>query len=1076
LSPAKPPIDPEEPFGRGVPSGELEKRSGESQASSDSLKVLCDAVANIPFQNPESAKIILAHAAKQVSPSMGAALPGLLAESPDPDSALILFDRFISESQEIVHLLDRHNVLAHYAVVVFGHSRFLGETLIRNPDILQSFLKERNLDRSFAREDFQESLSRFRSRSFETDVSLLLARFKRREYLRIMLRDVLKIAPLAETTSEISALADVLIEETLRDAESVLQRRYGTPQHLDAEGRLVDTRFSVLSLGKLGGNELNYSSDVDLLYIFSDGQESPGATITNREYFVRLSQHITEALSRVTREGPVFRIDLRLRPQGNEGELAISLETALRYYTVIAHDWERQALIKIRHSAGDISVAREFIRRVQPQVYGEEPDRVDYGSAIDSDPAAEPDPSLKSGGFREQTQTPPVAAESDPSLHPGFRQWAPATLTPTKRLNFAAIKTALVAREKIQKHRYAQRAQRSSHGVIDVKLDHGGIRDIEFLVQCLQRVHGGAEPWLRSGGTLFSLQKLHDKQHISGKEFHNLTAGYEFLRHLEHRMQLRQGQQTHRLPSNTSELNVLRRSMEGYDPREYQIADLVSTVRRRMAAVAEIYQHVIYQQQSRSRVESLDIGFTLHSGPEPTSSDQSNQQILERLAQDAAELHQAISKENLGGHARKNLFRFLSSALTSSRRYAEVTRNARGVIRALALFEASDYLTDILIRYPDEIATLTDLEDAIPRVNSGYLFASPLGCGRATTDPVFEYVARSNNPHGDKLALLRKHFRHRILAVGARDITALCGVYESLDSTTAAAEDAIAAAVATAGNPDGLAVMAVGRLGSREMDVLSDADLLFVGEKESGRGALTKSAEQVMQALSAYTRDGMVFPVDTRLRPRGGAGDLLITPTQLATYFEQEAQPWEALMYTKLRFVAGSAALGDEAMRLADRLYRRYAIDPGFLDAAREMRDKLATAGLREKNLKTSPGAAYDIDFLSGFLLVKHGIQNKQGSLRDRLWRCAAAGLLEYSDAAQLDHAAEFLRTVEHVVRLVTGRAQKWLPAAEHAQEATEKLTSQILSRHFANGLEAELLRTFADVRSVYNRVLRKTC
>lgn len=986
----------------------------------------------LPFQNPQNAEVTLQRVTNKVSPSIAAALPALLGEAPDPDSALILFDRLISESPEIARLLDRHNVLAHYAIVIFGHSRFLGETLIRNTDILQSFLKEENLDRSFAREDFQQSLSRFRARSFETNGSLLLARFKRREYLRIMLRDVLKIAPLAETTAEISALADVMIEEALRDAESTLQRRYGTPQHLDAEGRLVDTPFSVLSLGKLGGNELNYSSDVDLLYIFGDGRESPDAPISNREYFVRLSQHVTEALSRVTREGPVFRIDLRLRPQGNEGELAISLETALRYYTVIAHDWERQALIKIRHSAGDTSLAREFIRRVQPQVYGDDIHPPDDG---------------KSELSNEET----------------------ASNGPAERLNFAAIKTALVARERMHKRR---RAQRLSGGALDVKLDRGGIRDIEFLVQCLQRVHGGPEPWLRSGGTLFSLQKLHDKQHISGKEFHSLTSGYEFLRHLEHRLQLRQGQQTHRLPSTQSELKILQRSMEGYDPREYQITELVTSVQRRMAAVAEIYQRIIYQQQARSQVDSPDIGFKLNSRPELSSADQSNQQVLERLAQDAPRLHQAISTENLSAHARKNLFRFLGSALTSSRRYAEVVRNQPAAIRALALFDASEYLTDILIRYPEEIATLTDLDDPIPRVDSGYLFASPLGRGRATVDPVFEYVATANNSHGEKLALLRKHFRHRILAVGARDINAQCGVYESLDSMTSAAEDAIAAAAGIAGHRDGMAIMAVGRLGSRELDVHSDADLFFVGERERDRGMLTKSAEHVMQALSAYTRDGMVFPVDTRLRPRGGAGELLVTPSQLASYFEKEAQPWEALMYTKLRFVAGSQALADQVMSLADKLYQRYAADTDFLNATRAMRDKLATTNYSERSFKTSPGGTYDIDFLTGFLLIKHGVPNKQGSLRDRLWRCAGAGLLEHSDAARLDHAAEFLRTIEHVVRLVTGRVQKWLPATEHAQQATETLTAQILNRQFANGLDTELLETLSKVRSIYNKVL----
>src|SRR5437660_2391374 len=460
---------------------------------------------NIPFQDPHTSNATLARIANRVSPALAAALPGLLAESPDPDAALLFFDRLVSESAEVVRLLNRNNFLAHYALLVFGHSRFLGETLIQNTDLLQSFLREKNLDRSFSREEFHESLARFRSRSFETDVSLLLARFKRHEYVRIMLRDVLKIAPLAETTSEISALADVLIEEALREADRRLQHRHGTPQHLDAEGRLVDTPFAIMSLGKLGGNELNYSSDVDLMYIFGDGEAPPNAAISNREYFIRLAQQVTEILSRVTREGPVFRIDMRLRPQGGEGELAISLSHALNYYAHGAHDWERQALIKARHSAGDEILAREFIRGVQRHIYGGSPDRAD-------------------------------------------------------RLNFEAIATSLASRETMHTRRRRSSLYDSNESV-DVKLGHGGIRDIEFMVQCLQRVYGGGEPWLRSGGTLFSLQKLHDKRHISGKEFHDLTSAYEFLRHLEHRLQLRQGQQTHRLSASEADLRILQRSM-----------------------------------------------------------------------------------------------------------------------------------------------------------------------------------------------------------------------------------------------------------------------------------------------------------------------------------------------------------------------------------------------------------------------------------------------------------------------------------------------------------------------------------
>src|SRR6185312_13687082 len=406
-------------------------------SSPQSAAHAADRLANIPFGDPDAAHSTFERISKRISNTLASVLISILADCPDPDSALLLFERLVIESSpDIIELLEEHPFVAHYATAVFGSSWYLGETLIANSDILHTFLRDKGLDHSCSREDFSEALARFHSRSFDRDPSLLLARFKRREYVRIMLRDVLRIAPLAETTAEISALSDVLIEEALRESASAMQHRFGSPQHLDAEGRVADTSFAVLSMGKLGGNEVNYSSDIDLLFLFGDGQEMPDAELSNREYFVRLAQQVTEVLSRPTSEGPVFRIDLRLRPQGNEGELAVSLSQALHYYVHGAHDWERQALIKVRYTAGDEKLARQFIHQVQPQVYREE-------------------------------------------------------------VNFAAIKTALLSREKIDRKRRNQ--TQLGHEAINVKIDRGGIRDIEFLVQCLQRVYGGSEPWLRSG-------------------------------------------------------------------------------------------------------------------------------------------------------------------------------------------------------------------------------------------------------------------------------------------------------------------------------------------------------------------------------------------------------------------------------------------------------------------------------------------------------------------------------------------------------------------------------------------------
>jgi [glutamine synthetase] adenylyltransferase / [glutamine synthetase]-adenylyl-L-tyrosine phosphorylase len=962
------------------------------------------------FQN-QSADVLLSRVQRQLSPDLAASLPALLSESPDPNSALLMFDRLITASPETLRLLNQHNSLAHYAIVVFGHSRFLGETLIQNTDLLHSLLREKKLDRSLSREEFYEALARFQSRTFETDFSLILSHFKRREYIRIMLRDVLKLAPLAETTAEISALSDVLIEHALREAHTRLRRRFDYPRHLDALSRLVDTPFAILSLGKLGGSELNYSSDVDLMYIFGDGDSAPGAAISAREYFIRLAQQVTEILSRVTRDGPVFRIDLRLRPQGGEGELAVSFSHALQYYAGEAHDWERQALIKVRHSAGDARLARAFIRAVQPHVYTEE-------------------------------------------------------------VNFAAIKTALVAREKMHARRFHRPTLEPGGRGINVKVDRGGIRDIEFLVQCLQRVYGGAEPWLRSGGTLFSLQKLHDKRHVSGKEFHELTGAYEFLRHLEHRLQLRQGQQTHRLPKDERELRILQRSMEGYVPGGYRAGYLVGLIEQRMAAVAEIYHRIVYQEQGRRHHETPDAPFELLATLEPGGADQSNEQILRRLAADAPGLYRTTIAPDLGAQARRNLFWFLWSAFSNSDRYAVLIRHPEAIDSALQLFDASDYLTETLVRHPEEIETLAEIAATPLRPPAAYLFEGPLGSGRAGPDPVFAYLAASGASYGEKLSLLRRQFRHRVFVAGARDITERRDVYDSLAATTAAADDAIAAAFTIAGGPPGLSVMALGRLGSGEFDVLSDVDLLFVCEEGHDREGLTRSAEQMMQALAAYTRDGMVFPVDARLRPRGGEGELVITPSQLAAYFETEAQAWEALMYTKLRFLAGSRSLAERTVAATQKLYRRFGADPAFAAQVREMRAKLDITDLHEKSFKTSPGASYDIDFLTAFLLIQRGIPEKNGSLRDRLWRCASAGLLEKADAAALDHAAELLRTVEHVVRLAVGRARKWLPATEHAGAVTEKLVSQILRRQFPEGLERELLSTLQNTRAIFQRIV----
>jgi glutamate-ammonia-ligase adenylyltransferase len=943
----------------------------------------------------------LARIRKRTSPSVYEFFVGLLSTAPNPDASVNLFDRLAeSNSGDLMRLFNQHPSLIHYAVAVFGHSPWLGETLIQNQDLFYSFARERRLDRSHSRDEFEENFARMRSRSFETDSAALLARFKRREYVRIMLRDVLGIATMAETTAEISALSDVLIEDALREAQSQLQRRFGTPQHLDQRGRVVDSRFSVLSLGKLGGNELNYSSDIDLLYLYDGGEEPAGSEISNREYFVRLAQNVTELLSRHTPEGPVFRIDLRLRPQGGEGEPAVPLAHAIHYYSHVAHDWELQAMIKARHSAGDVALAREFVRAVQPYVYRPE-------------------------------------------------------------LNFAAIRTALETRARIGSQRRKGLLKQVPQTGIDVKVDRGGIRDIEFLVQCLQRVYGGGESWLRSRGTLFALQKLRDKEHISSKDFHNLTNAYEFLRNLEHRLQLCQGQQTHRLPQAGDELNRLARSMVREGTGASTPEEFIAHVQRRMAAVQEIYQRVILQEQNQDPgAAEFQLQPEVAATPDSTHS-----QIMQRLAIDSPYLRELASRPEISQHARRNLDRFLSSAGTTSERYGAVLRSPTALERAMTAFEYSEFLTDILVRHPEEVSLLDTIAEASRREGHDDLFSAELGGVAAVPDPVFGYVAQAELDRGEAMAVLRQQYRRRVFLCGAEDLFRPRQVFETLYENTAAADAAISAALAISGSSSGFAVLSLGRLGTREFDLLSDADLLFVCDNHSNRPVVGRLAEQFMEALTAYTKDGTVFPVDARLRPHGREGELIVTPTQLQAYFAYEAKPWEALTYLKLRYVAGDRELADRILKVVQDGIAAMAHRSGFDDELREVRTKLEKSESGH-NFKTGAGGSYDLDYLAGVLQAKHQLWFA-GNLCERLRRLRDRDLLQAQDYEILARNARFLRTIEHGVRLVTGRARKWLPVAEHPRRAVRKVVWPMLDDNERFDLEMRLHEVLRQTRTV---------
>ena len=530
-----------------------------------------------------------------------------------------------------------------YLVAIFGYSGYLAETLLAEPELAVQFARDRNFIKLKSKEDLTQDFARFSTTNPDPWLAALLARFKRRNYLRIVLKDVLGLSTLGETTLELSTLADVILSDAYMFCDRELAKRYGQPQYRDAQGRIARAGFSIVSLGKLGGNELNYNSDIDLLFLYSHNGETTGgseqdSTITNKEYFVHLAHAITRTITQATPQGEVFRVDLRLRPEGEQGDLAISLSSSLEYYEHRARDWELQMLIKARHSTGDVKLTRDFLRGVEEYVY----------------------------------------------RSPG---------------DFVAVESILWARERISKKLRESRGQ-----AIDVKRHRGGIRDIEFLAQCLQRLHGREDHWVRSGGTLFALRKLNDKGWISDRDYAGLTTTYEFLRKVEHRVQMEAGQQTHRLPAEARSLDRLARRVgvevkAGERPGEA----LLRAVRKGFECVDEIYQRAIHPRKS-----APGTAFELKPVPtlSPEPGHQSFDSLLSFLEVQAPEMARLVREAELPDRARRNATRLLAAMVSSAERFAQARAQPETLRRALESAASSDYLTELLIHHPEDMELL----------------------------------------------------------------------------------------------------------------------------------------------------------------------------------------------------------------------------------------------------------------------------------------------------------------------------------------------------------------------------------
>ncbi|HEV7902820.1 MAG TPA: hypothetical protein VGO96_03175, partial [Pyrinomonadaceae bacterium] len=303
-------------------------------------------------------------------------IESLVRDLPDAEGARAFYERLAAEHGRVAQKLVRDEGLLSDALALAAWSPLLGTTLAQNPDYLSWLARERADTYVRTTEELGESLARFALTHSQVEPQVVLARFRRRELLRIYLRDVRRTNSIVETTEELSNLADTILAYALNLARQELGNRYGAPLCTDERGRKTTASFSVVALGKLGSRELNYASDIDLLFLYSDDGETSGAgeraaanKTTNREYFNRLAEKMTRLVGQQSGEGAAYRVDLRLRPHGRDGALSCSLAEALRYYRTTAQAWELQTLIRSRAAAGTPSLYARFAGEVRERVY-----------------------------------------------------------------------------------------------------------------------------------------------------------------------------------------------------------------------------------------------------------------------------------------------------------------------------------------------------------------------------------------------------------------------------------------------------------------------------------------------------------------------------------------------------------------------------------------------------------------------------------------------------------------------------------------------------------------------------------
>ena len=859
---------------------------------------------------------------------------------------------------------------AKVIAALLSGSKALAALLVNHPEWLET-LKPETLQHPRRKEGLQaEVIGWLRPLLEEKDCAGAFRRvrdFKNREMLRLGARDLAWLSNVTEITLELSNLADVCLAATYQICLGQMEGRSGRPYQQDPRGRWQATTGCVLGLGKLGGQELNYSSDVDVVFIYGEEgnvfKEAPGkntsprATMTNHQFFNKLAEMFIAEVSRLAPEGALYRIDLRLRPEGDSGPLSRSVASYENYYAQWGQTWERMMLIKGRCVAGDEGLGAEFMEMIQPFRYPR---------------------SVSEGVLHE------VAAMKD-------------------RIENEVVKTGELDR--------------------NVKLGRGGIREIEFIAQSQQLLCGGRQPFLQGAQTLPCLEKLAQYEKITPEESGQLSAAYHFLRNVEHRLQMDENLQTHTIPVSRPARERLARLMNQSDAEHFEAVRSAHCVRVRRiferifktdsATVApggclpdgfeareKDWKQLLEKHQFRDLDKAFRVLREFVEGPgyvhvSARTSDLARKLIPHLFALCPGGIKSGLAAGNspsgnssglLGGAVRAplsdpdrvvtRLDSFIAAYGARSTLF-ELWNSNPGIFELLTLlFDRSEFLAELAIRTPDLVDEL---------VMSGRLRQR-----KAAAETLADL--RHGIGDADQHLWLRRYHQAELMRIGLRDILGLADPEQYLTELSALADACLQYAVEVVMRKKGLkvppfAVIGLGKLGGAEIDYGSDLDILFVADtKARNLPALARLALEVTDLVSARTEQGIVFHTDARLRPDGEKGLLVNTLLAYEDYYRQRALLWEIQSLSRTRAIAGNEKIGAAFQSLAAALANfkqpsepLSAYDPNWKETIRQMRSRIekerTPKGKDDLAIKTGAGGLMDAEFLAQALCLQHGWQ-----------------------------------------------------------------------------------------------------